>query len=73
MFTDIEGSTSLTSRLGDVAAQRVVDARHSVVRTALARHGGREHDEAGDGLMVTFDSARQRGELRARDPARPGR
>jgi peptide/nickel transport system substrate-binding protein len=58
MFTDIEGSTSLTTRLGDAAAQRVVDARHTVVRSALARHGGREHDEAGDGLMVTFDSAR---------------
>jgi len=58
MFTDIEGSTSLTTRLGDVAARQVVDARHSVVRTALSRHGGREHDEAGDGLMVTFDSAR---------------
>ena len=58
MFTDIEGSTSLTTRLGDAAAQTVVDARHAVVRSALARHGGREHDEAGDGLMVTFESAR---------------
>jgi YVTN family beta-propeller protein len=58
MFTDIEGSTSLTTRLGDAAAQRVVDARHAVFRSALARHGGREHDEAGDGLMVTFESAR---------------
>jgi peptide/nickel transport system substrate-binding protein len=58
MFTDIEGSTSLTTRLGDEAAQKVVDARHAIVRSALARHGGEEHDEAGDGLMVTFPSAR---------------
>jgi peptide/nickel transport system substrate-binding protein len=57
MVTDIEGSTSLTTRLGDEAAQTVVDARHATVRTALARHRGRQHDVRGDGLMATFTSA----------------
>jgi len=58
MFTDIEGSTSMTTRLGDEAAQAVVDARHATVRSALERHGGHEHGEAGDGLMATFASVR---------------
>jgi hypothetical protein len=37
LFTDIEGSTSLTQSVGDAAAQSVVRAHNTVVRDACSR------------------------------------
>jgi class 3 adenylate cyclase len=56
LFTDMEGSTSLTQRLGDAGAMTVLRAHDQVVREALARHGGSEVKHTGDGLMAAFPS-----------------
>jgi class 3 adenylate cyclase len=57
MFTDLEGSTTLTQRLGDAGAQGVVRSHDEIVRRALAGSGGREIKHTGDGIMAAFDSA----------------
>jgi class 3 adenylate cyclase len=57
LFTDIEGSTALTQRLGDVAAMRVVRRHDEIVRAALRSHRGREVKHTGDGIMGSFTSA----------------
>jgi len=54
LFTDIVGSTALTQERGDDAAQIVVHEHNSIVREALALHGGREIKHTGDGIMATF-------------------
>jgi class 3 adenylate cyclase/streptogramin lyase len=59
MFTDVEGSTDLTRRLGDEAARRTIDAHKSIIRAKLAEHDGREIDSIGDGFMITFLSTRR--------------
>ncbi|MCU1450190.1 MAG: hypothetical protein JWP02_2360, partial [Acidimicrobiales bacterium] len=56
LMTDIEGSTDLQSRLGDVAARELVRHHEAVVRAALARFGGREIKTTGDGFLLTFES-----------------
>ncbi|MBB4285225.1 adenylate/guanylate cyclase domain-containing protein [Roseospira goensis] len=55
VFTDMVGSTDLTSEHGDVKAQQILRAHNSAVRSALARFGGREIKHTGDGIMATFD------------------
>lgn len=57
MFTDIEGSTSLTQRLGDEGAQRLVREHNETVRRALASYNGKEIKHTGDGIMASFFSA----------------
>ena len=57
LFTDMEGSTSLTERLGDAAAQELLRAHNDIVRQALAAHGGSEIKHTGDGIMASFPSA----------------
>jgi class 3 adenylate cyclase/alpha-beta hydrolase superfamily lysophospholipase len=59
LFTDMEGSTAITQRLGDDAAQQIVRAHNRIVRDALTAHGGTEVKHTGDGLMVSFHSATQ--------------
>ena len=54
VFTDIVGSTAMTQERGDDAAQLVVREHNSIVRDALALHGGREIKHTGDGIMATF-------------------
>ena len=54
LFTDIVGSTAITQTRGDDAAQLVVHAHNTIVREALALHGGREIKHTGDGIMATF-------------------
>jgi class 3 adenylate cyclase len=56
LFTDMEGSTSLTQRLGDARAMEVLRAHDRIVREALSRHGGSEVKHTGDGLMAAFPS-----------------
>jgi class 3 adenylate cyclase len=57
LFTDMEGSTTLTQRLGDAAAQELLRTHNSIVREALKAHGGSEIKHTGDGVMASFPSA----------------
>ncbi len=54
LFTDIEGSTTLTQRLGDERAQQIVRAHNTIVRDALKNAGGTEIKHTGDGIMASF-------------------
>ena len=56
MFTDLEGSTALTQRLGDAGAMDVLRRHDAIVRGALERHGGTEVKHTGDGIMASFGS-----------------
>ncbi len=57
LFTDMEGSTTLTQRLGDAHAQEIVRTHNAIVREALKAHEGSEIKHTGDGLMASFHSA----------------
>jgi class 3 adenylate cyclase len=57
LFTDVEGSTALTQRLGDARAREVLRAHERIVREALKTHGGSEVKTLGDGFMASFSSA----------------
>jgi class 3 adenylate cyclase/pimeloyl-ACP methyl ester carboxylesterase len=56
LFTDLESSTAMTQRLGDEAAQVLLERHDTVVRDALQEHNGREVKHTGDGIMATFNS-----------------
>jgi class 3 adenylate cyclase len=56
LFTDMEGSTNLTQRLGDARAMGVLREHDRIVGEALGQHGGSEVKHTGDGLMVAFPS-----------------
>jgi class 3 adenylate cyclase/pimeloyl-ACP methyl ester carboxylesterase len=58
LFTDMEGSTTQTQRLGDAAAQDVLRMHNKIIRDALKEHGGSEVKHTGDGVMASFGSAR---------------
>jgi class 3 adenylate cyclase/pimeloyl-ACP methyl ester carboxylesterase len=57
LFTDMEGSTALTERLGDAKAQELRRAHDAIVRDALKAKGGSETKHTGDGIMASFPSA----------------
>jgi class 3 adenylate cyclase len=57
LFSDVEGSTSLTERLGDAKAREVLRTYERIVREALRAHGGSEVKTLGDGFMASFSSA----------------
>ncbi len=57
IFTDVEGSTALTQRLGDAKARDVLRQHERIVREALKTHGGAEVKTMGDGFMASFSSA----------------
>jgi class 3 adenylate cyclase len=57
MFTDLEGSTDISTRLGDDVVMDVLRAHNAVVRDCLTESGGREVKHTGDGLMASFLSA----------------
>ncbi len=56
-FTDVEGSTALTQRLGDAAARELLREHERITREALAAHGGSEVKTMGDGFMASFSAA----------------
>ena len=56
LFTDIEGSTALLSRLGDRYGE-ALSAQRELLRAAFASHGGRELGTEGDSFFVVFASA----------------
>lgn len=59
LFTDIEGSTSMTAELGDSGAQVRVRVHNSVMDRALEVNGGSKVKNTGDGMMVAFGSVSQ--------------
>jgi class 3 adenylate cyclase/pimeloyl-ACP methyl ester carboxylesterase len=57
LFTDVEGSTALTQRLGDAKARDVLREHERIVREALKSHSGSEVKTMGDGFMASFSTA----------------
>ncbi len=57
LFTDVEGSTALTERLGDARARELLREHERIVREALKTHRGSEVKTMGDGFMTSFSSA----------------
>ena len=57
MFTDIVGSTEMTSRFGDDAAMEMLGVHDKAVRDALVANRGAEVKHTGDGIMAAFISA----------------
>jgi class 3 adenylate cyclase len=58
LFTDIEGSTELTERLGDREWMSLLGMHNEIVRAQAAEHSGFEVKSQGDGFMLAFASAR---------------
>ena len=58
VFSDIEGSTRLLSRLGSAYAD-ALDGQRQVLRKAWMDHGGTELGTEGDSFMVVFPTAEQ--------------
>ena len=56
LFSDMEGSTRLLSRLGPDYAV-ALDAQRRILREAWAAHGGLELGTEGDSFFVVFDNA----------------
>lgn len=56
MFTDIEGSTSISTERGDEAAVEAVRRHDEIVRTCLAEFSGSEVKHTGDGVLASFTS-----------------
>ncbi|WP_309718392.1 tetratricopeptide repeat protein, partial [Armatimonas sp.] len=55
LFTDIEGSTRLWERVGDVF-RAALATHHALMRHEFRRSGGHEVKEAGDSFLVVFAS-----------------
>jgi serine/threonine protein kinase/class 3 adenylate cyclase len=56
MFSDMEGFTVMTERLGDREAYRVIQDHNRIVREQLRAHGGHELELQGDGFLLAFAS-----------------
>ncbi len=56
MFTDIEGSTAVSTSQGDEAAMELVKRHDRVVQDALEERGGRIVKHTGDGMFASFTS-----------------
>ena len=59
VFTDIEGSTERTGRVGDAEWFALLALHNEIVRTQVRRFEGSEVKHQGDGFMLTFPSARR--------------
>ncbi len=59
LFTDLQDSTGMTDRLGDLTAQEFLREHNAIVRDQIAAHRGVEVKTTGDGFMIAFASARR--------------
>jgi len=59
LFTDIEGSTAITERLGDIRWLELLRMHNSLVREQAEEHGCYEVKSQGDGFMFASQSARR--------------
>jgi class 3 adenylate cyclase len=57
VFSDMEGFTAMTERLGDHAAHEVIRRHNAVVREQTSAHGGAEVELQGDGFLLAFGDA----------------
>ncbi|MGH7567314.1 MAG: nickel-binding protein [Gemmatimonadota bacterium] len=57
LFTDITGSTSMTQRLGDAEAMKIIKAHDAVVRREIEARQGIVVKHTGDGTMAAFSTA----------------
>jgi len=57
VFSDIVGSTSKLTSLGDKAWTELLRAHNQRIRTVIDRWGGREMGTFGDGFLALFDGA----------------
>jgi class 3 adenylate cyclase len=57
MFSDMEGYTEATVRLGDLKARELLNCHNEIVREQLAAYGGYEVKSQGDSFMVAFAGA----------------
>ena len=53
-FSDMEGFSAMTERLGDRKAHAVIKTHNAIVRSALKAHGGQEVELQGDGFLLAF-------------------
>lgn len=69
LFTDLVGSTETLARIGDAAWRDVLSRHYEANRAVIERHGGREIDTTGDGMLAMFSApapaVRCAGELRS--------
>jgi len=56
VFTDLEGSTNMTQRLGDDSYLELLQRHDELMSSCLDEHGGRRVKHTGDGLMAAFTS-----------------
>ena len=56
LFSDVEGSTALLSRLGDRYGE-ALSAQRALLRACFAESGGHEMGTEGDGFFVVFQAA----------------
>jgi len=56
LFTDVEGSTALLSRLGDLYGE-ALSAQRAAMRSAMSDWRGREMGAEGESFFVVFESA----------------
>lgn len=56
LFTDIEGSTALLTRLGDLSYATVLEDHHRIIRSNLEAFGGVEQGTHGDSFFAIFTS-----------------
>jgi class 3 adenylate cyclase len=59
LFSDIERSTALNERLGDVRWLELLRIHNRLVRDQVQAHQGFEVKSQGDGFMIAFPSARR--------------
>ena len=56
LFTDIEGSTALLTRLGDARFSTALEDHHRIIRASLERFDGAEQGTQGDSFFAVFTS-----------------
>jgi class 3 adenylate cyclase len=59
LFSDMEGFSAMTERLGDLRAREVIRRHNAIVRRELEANTGYEVELQGDGFLLAFASARK--------------
>jgi class 3 adenylate cyclase len=59
LFSDVEDSSRIFERLGDIRAQEILRGHNAMIREQITLQKGFEVKSMGDGFMVAFSSARR--------------
>lgn len=57
MFTDLQGSTSITETMGDLTGRMLIKQHNDIVFPCIAAHGGTLIKTIGDGTLSHFETA----------------